>query len=131
MKEKMKKYFYISVGIIAIILGTIGIFLPVLPTVPFLLLALFCFNRSSKKFYNFVTKNKYFGKALKDYHENKSVTNSAKIKAILFLTCGILFSLYKVQHLHMRIFLVIVWIGVTIHLIMLKTKKKENRNKRG
>ena len=110
------------VGLLALGLGIIGVFLPVMPTVPFLLVALFCFERSSKKYHDMILNNKYFGKVLKDYYEGKGLTISVKIKAILFLSCGIGFSFYKVQHLHLRIMLVVIWLGVTIHIILLKTK---------
>ena len=72
-----------------------------------------------------ILNNKYFGKILRDYYEGKGLTTSVKIKAILFLTCGIAFSFYKVQHLHLRIMLAVIWLGVTIHIILLKTKPKE------
>ncbi|EAA24722.1 Hypothetical Membrane Spanning Protein [Fusobacterium vincentii ATCC 49256] len=98
-----------------------------MPTVPFLLVALFCFERSSKKYHDMILNNKYFGKVLKDYYEGKGLTISVKIKAILFLSCGIGFSIYKVQHLHLRIMLAVIWLGVTIHIILLKTKPQENK----
>ena len=106
-------------------LGIVGAFLPVMPTVPFLLVALFCFERSSKKYHDMILNNKYFGKVLRDYYEGRGLTTSVKIKAILFLTCGMGFSFYKVQHLHLRIMLAVIWLGVTIHIILLKTKPKE------
>lgn len=121
--KKFIKYFYLSIGILSIVLGSVGIFVPVLPTVPFLLLALFCFSKSSERAYNFIINNKYFGKTLKDYKEGKGLTLATKIKAILFLSLGIGFSLYKVQSLHPKIFLVIVWLVVSIHIISLKNKK--------
>ncbi|WP_022819851.1 YbaN family protein [Fusobacterium russii] len=123
MTNKLKKYFYLSIGFISIILGTIGIFLPVLPTVPFLLLALFCFSKSSEKAYQYIINNKYFGKTIRDYKEGKGVTLAVKIRAIIYVTAGIAFSIYKSQSLHLRIFLVVVWLGVSIHLITLKIKK--------
>ena len=123
--KNLKKKIYICVGLLALGLGIIGVFLPVMPTVPFLLVALFCFERSSKKYHDMILNNKYFGKVLKDYYEGKGLTISVKIKAILFLSCGIGFSFYKVQHLHLRIMLVVIWLGVTIHIILLKTKPKE------
>lgn len=123
--KNLKKKIYICVGLLALGLGIIGVFLPVMPTVPFLLVALFCFERSSKKYHDMILNNKYFGKVLKDYYEGKGLTISVKIKAILFLSCGIGFSFYKVQHLHLRIILVVIWLGVTIHIILLKTKPKE------
>lgn len=121
--KNFTKYFYLSIGILAIILGTIGIFLPILPTVPFLLLALFCFGKSSKKAYNLILNNKYFGKTLKDYKQGKGLTPLVKVKAILFLSLGIGFSIYKMQALHFRIFLCIIWLIVCIHILMIKNKK--------
>ena len=123
--KNLKKKIYICVGLLALGLGIIGVFLPVMPTVPFLLVALFCFERSSKKYHDMILNNKYFGKVLKDYYEGRGLTTSVKIKAILFLSCGIGFSFYKVQHLYLRIMLVVIWLGVTIHIILLKTKHKE------
>lgn len=117
------KYFYLVTGTLSIILGTIGIFLPVLPTVPFLLLALFCFGKSSERAYNLIINNKYFGKTLKDYKDGKGLTTFVKVKAILFLSLGIGFSIYKIQSLHPRIFLVIVWFAVSIHILMIKNRK--------
>ena len=122
--ENFKKKIYICVGFLAVGLGIIGAFLPVMPTVPFLLIALFCFERSSKKYHDMILNNKYFGKVLRDYYEGRGLTTSVKIKAILFLTCGMGFSFYKVQHLHLRIMLAVIWLGVTIHIILLKTKEK-------
>ena len=123
--ENLKKKIYIFVGFLAVILGIIGVILPGIPTVPFLLVALFCFERSSKKYHDMILNNKYFGKVLRDYYEGKGLTTSVKIKAILFLSCGIGFSFYKVQHLHLRIMLAVIWLGVTIHIILLKTKHKK------
>ena len=123
--ENLKKKIYICVGLLATGLGIVGAFLPVMPTVPFLLVALFCFERSSKKYHDMILNNKYFGKVLRDYYEGRGLTTSVKIKAILFLTCGMVFSFYKVQHLHLRIMLAVIWLGVTIHIILLKTKPKE------
>ena len=122
--KNIKKYLYLTIGIVSVILGGIGAFLPVLPTVPFLLLALFCFSRSSDRAYQYIINNKYFGKTLQDYHEGKGVTRGVKIKAILFMSVGIGFSIYKVHSLHLRLFLAFVWLGVTIHLILLKNKVK-------
>ena len=122
--ENLKKKIYIFVGFLAVILGIIGVILPGIPTVPFLLVALFCFERSSKKYHDMILNNKYFGKVLRDYYEGRGLTTSVKIKAVLFLSCGMGFSFYKVQHLHLRIMLAVIWLGVTIHIILLKTKEK-------
>ena len=120
--ENLKKKIYICVGLLSIVLGIVGTFLPVMPTVPFLLVALFCFERSSKKYHDMILNNRYFGKVLKDYYDGRGLTIFVKIKAILFLTCGIVFSIYKVQNLHLRIMLFVIWLGVSLHIMLLKTK---------
>ena len=125
--KNLKKKLYIAFGFLAVALAIIGVFIPDLPTVPFLLVALFCFERSSKKYHDMIMNNKYFGPVLQDYYSGKGLTPSVKIKAILFLSCGMIFSIYKIQNLHARIALAIVWLGVAIHLILLKTKKAKNK----
>lgn len=121
--KNLKKKLYIAFGFLAVALSIIGVFIPGLPTVPFLLVALFCFERSSKKYHDMIMNNKYFGPVLQDYYSGKGLTSSVKIKAISFLSCGMAFSIYKIQNLHARIALAVVWLGVAIHIILLKTKK--------
>ena len=125
--RNLKKKLYITFGFLAVALAIVGVFIPGLPTVPFLLVALFCFERSSKKYHDMIMNNKYFGPVLQDYYSGKGLTSSVKIKAILFLSCGMIFSIYKIQNLHVRIALAIVWLGVAIHIILLKTKKTKNK----
>ena len=127
--RNLKKKLYITFGFLAVALAIVGVFIPGLPTVPFLLVALFCFERSSKKYHDMIINNKYFGPVLQDYYSGKGLTSSVKIKAILFLSCGMIFSIYKIQNLHARIALAIVWLGVAIHIILLKTKKTKNKIK--
>ena len=123
--RNLKKKLYITFGFLAVALAIVGVFIPGLPTVPFLLVALFCFERSSKKYHDMIMNNKYFGPVLQDYYSGKGLTLSVKIKAILFLSCGMAFSIYKIQNLHARIALAIVWLAVAIHIILLKIKKNK------
>ena len=126
--RNLKKKLYITFGFLAVALAIVGVFIPGLPTVPFLLVALFCFERSSKKYHDMIMNNKYFGPVLQDYYSGKGLTSSVKIKALLFLSCGMIFSIYKIQNLHARIGLALVWLGVAIHIILLKTKKTKNKS---
>ena len=126
--RNLKKKLYITFGFLAVALAIVGVFIPGLPTVPFLLVALFCFKRSSKKYHDMIMNNKYLGPVLQDYYSGKGLTSSVKIKAILFLSCGMIFSIYKIQNLHARIVLAVVWLGVAIHIILLKTKKTKNKS---
>ena len=81
----MLKTFLLILGIISLLLGTLGVFLPLLPTTPFLLLSLYCFSKSSKKFHKALLENKIFGQYIRDYQEKKGVTLKNKIIAISIL----------------------------------------------
>ena len=87
------RYLLLISGTIFLILGVIGIIIPLLPTTPFLLLAVACYAKSSKKAYHWLMHNKYFGSYIKNYHEGKGITLNAKIITITILWSTILFSI--------------------------------------
>lgn len=124
----IKKIFLISLGIISIILGVIGLIFPVLPTTPFLLLAAFCFLRSSNKLYNWLINHKLFGSMLDNYIKYKAITKKTKIIAIVFLWCSLLLSVYLTQSVYIAVFLFVTGISVSIYILHLKTLNNENKN---
>lgn len=111
-------------GVIFVALGMIGIVLPVLPTTPFLLIAAFLFFRSSEKFYNWLVNSKILGEYIRNYREYRAIKRNAKILTIvlLWLTLGI--SIWVVDNLYIRIFLILVGISVTTHILLIKTLEK-------
>lgn len=119
----MKKQVYLITGVISVVLGGIGIFLPLLPTTPFLLLSAYCFSKSSKKFHKALLENKVFGKYIRDYQENKGISLKNKIISISVLIISISFSLLRVSSLHLKIFLCVILILVSIHILKIKTLK--------
>ncbi len=123
MKERtgIKKVIYISCGSISLGLGVLGIFLPLLPTTPFLLLSAACYIRGSKKLYQWLINHKYFGPLIKNYREQKGIELKTKIILISLLWVTISLSAYKIRHIHVCILLFIVAAGVTIHLTRIKT----------
>ena len=78
----MHKPFLIIIGIASVGLALIGIFLPLLPTVPFLLLALACFARSSEKLHRWLLTHRTLGPHIRMWHETRSMTTRAKVFAI-------------------------------------------------
>lgn len=88
----MKKVLLIIIGSISLLIGCLGIILPVLPTTPFLLLSLACFVRSSNKLYTFILNNKYLAPYVKDYMNGNGIPRKAKIRAILLIWITIGFS---------------------------------------
>lgn len=120
--SKLIKGILIVTGTFFLGLGIIGIFLPILPTTPFLLLAAACYARSSKRFYDWLLNNKWFGSYIKNYREGKGIPLKVKILSITFLWITIIFSaFFIVTILFVRIILIIIAIGVTIHIITIRT----------
>lgn len=120
-----KRSLYICLGFFFVGLAVLGAFLPVLPTTPFLLLACYFFSQSSEKFYKWLTENRFFGQYISDYRQGLGVTVRNKIFTITLLWAVILFSAYKMreQHIAIIIFLFVVAVAVTVHLLMMKTKR--------
>jgi len=125
MLGKSCKLLFIIVGSISLALGTLGIFLPVLPTTPFFLLTAWLYLRGSKKLYDKVMSNKYFGDIVRDFHEDRSISLKTKIIIISTLWCTILFSAFLVVSVWwFRLVLLAIAIGVTVYVLSFKTKKK-------
>jgi uncharacterized membrane protein YbaN (DUF454 family) len=118
----IKKSVYLIIGSLALIAGFVGIFLPVLPTTPFVLLAAWCFFRSSPRLYEWIISNERFGDTIKNYNQGKGITKATKIKAIVMMWLTISASIYfTITSLHLIAFLYGVAIIVTIYLIRLPT----------
>ncbi len=82
----MKKILYILIGSIAVALGAVGAVVPMLPTVPFLMLAAFCFARSSEKLNRWLKETKLYRENLKDLAERRGMTKRAKIRVMVTVT---------------------------------------------
>ncbi len=125
MKNVILSKILIGSGTFFLIIGIIGIFIPILPTTPFLLLAAACYARGSKKCYCWLINNKWFGEYIKNYREKRGIPSSVKIISITILWMTIAFSAFIiVSNLLIQIILIIIAVGVTIHIITIKTKIK-------
>jgi len=115
----------IIAGTLLVGLGIIGILMPVLPTTPFLLLAAACYARSSQRFYHWLLNNKWFGNYIKNYIQRKGVPLKVKILAITWLWITIGFSVvFAVEVFLVRLILIVIAIGVSIHILCLRTLKQ-------
>ena len=125
ISNRLIRWVLIITGTFFIGLGVLGIFLPLLPTTPFLLLAAACYVRSSKRFYNWILNNKWFGNYVKNYQEKKGVPLKVKILSVSLLWITIIFSAVFIVHiLFVRIILILIAIGVTIHILSIRTLKQ-------
>jgi len=124
--DKLIRRLLIIAGTFFVGSGIIGIFIPLLPTTPFLLLAAVCYARSSKRFYNWLLNNRWFGIYIKNYLERKGVPLKVKIQTISILWITIITSCVIISNLLVWIILVLIAIGVTIHVLTIRTFKKNN-----
>jgi len=122
---KLKNLILTALGFILLGLGAVGVALPVLPTTPFVLLAAVCFSASNRKISAWLQRNRVFGPYIENYRTKQGIKLSLKIGSIAFLWTGLSVSMIMVQKTWVYIVLGIVGAGVTIHLLLIKTKKEK------
>lgn len=105
------------VGSIAIVLAILGVFLPLLPTTPFLLLASACFARGSERMHRWLLNNKVFGTYLRDFEEGKGIPLRGKILAVSLLWISLGYSAFQVNGLALKLVLIAIGVCVTIYLV--------------
>lgn len=106
--NRIKKIIFVIVGFISLLLGIIGTVLPILSTVPFLLLTSYCFARGSNKFEVWFKSSKIYKKYLENFILNKSMTLKQKIYISTFADIMIAFPLVILNNLYIKLFLIIV-----------------------
>lgn len=117
----MHKPLLISIGFVFVGLAVLGIFLPVLPTVPLLLLALACFARSSEKLHNWLITHKTFGAHIRQWHETRSMPRRAKVYAIISIVTGGGISFFYLDTILMKLILITVLIIPVVIILRIKT----------
>lgn len=122
----VKRRLFIICGLAASGLGGIGIILPLLPATPFFLLALFCFARSSDRLHRWLLNNRICGEHLKNYLEHRTVSLYIKVSSMALLWASLGISAIIVHKIWVSIMLCVVGVGVSIHLLMLRTIPKND-----
>jgi uncharacterized membrane protein YbaN (DUF454 family) len=117
----MHKPLLITLGFVFVGLAVLGIFLPVLPTTPLLLLALACFAKSSEKLHDRLLTNKTFGPFIRQWHETRSMPRKAKIYAIIsiFIVGGV--SIFSVDTVMLKLLLIAVLLIPVFIILRIKT----------
>lgn len=129
-KQKIIRWLLLAAGTICLVLGAIGIVLPILPTTPFLLLSAACYLRSSERMHKWLLGNRWFGEYIKNYQAGRGIPMKTKLFALTILWATILFSTFFIvdEILVVQIILLAVAAGVTAHLVRLPTYRKPNQN---
>lgn len=120
------KYIYLPIGFLSLALGVAGIFLPVLPTTPFLLLSAALFFRSSPRAYQWLLNHKLLGPYIRDFRESRAIPLRAKVIALSLLWFTSLHCIFLVfDALWLKVMMLAVAVGVTLYLCSLKTKRND------
>jgi len=115
----------VASGTILVGIGILGMFLPLLPTTIFFILAAYCYARSSERFYRWLHHNRFFGKYLRNYRQGNGMTLSSKIFSISLLWITILYSaFFAVEKIFVRILLLVIAVSVSWHILAIKTAKR-------
>lgn len=126
--NKIKKYMYITVGLISFALGAVGVILPILPTTPFLLLASFCFVRGSERFDKWFKSSKIYKNHLESFVKERAMTIKQKITILLFADVMLAFPIILIDSLHMRLFLIgLICFKFYYFMFRIKTIKKDKK----
>jgi hypothetical protein len=120
-RSRASRFLWTVAGTFFLSLGAVGIVVPLLPTTPFLLLAAACYLRGSARMYNMMLTNRYFGTYLRNYMEGKGIPQKVRIVTTVLLWTVIGFSAaFMTDSMVVRIVLLLVAFGVSIHLLTLK-----------
>jgi hypothetical protein len=119
----------IAGGTLCVVSGILGMFLPLLPTTPFLLLAAICYARSSQRCYNWLVTNRWCGAYIRNYREGRGITLKHKVftVSLLWLTMGYT-AWFALSLWWMKLILFGIAIGVTVHLMKIKTLNPETQS---
>lgn len=129
MKIKFVRYTWIVIGLIFFVIGTIGAFLPILPSFPFYMITLYCFARSSKRLHDWFVGTKLYKNNIEKIANRKGLLLKQKLKIMFFFTLTMGTGFYFMKNTKIgRIILVIVWFFHIIYFLFGIKTIKDNKN---
>ncbi len=122
--NSVKKAVLVAAGSLCLGLAVLGIFLPLLPTTPFLLLASACYVRSSERLHGWLMGNRMLGGYIRNFRERRGIPLRARVTTVLLLWLPLLYSIYRLDLLWLELILVLM--GVTWSVLILRMRGLEN-----
>jgi uncharacterized membrane protein YbaN (DUF454 family) len=130
MTSRLMKALLVTVGTLSVGLGVLGIFLPLLPTTVFLLLAAACYARSSDRFYFWLINHRWLGNYIRNHYEGRGMRRRDKVITLVALWAGIgVTAIWSVDTLWIRLVLLAIASGVTLHVARLKVFEERSSSK--
>lgn len=115
------KYLWLIIGFIFLGLGVLGVFLPILPTTPFVLGAVFCFAKGSERMHRWLLSTKLYQKHVKQFNETRSMTLKAKVLILGFASTLLIAGFYFSPNIYARI-IIVVLICIKYYVFIFKIK---------
>ena len=113
----LKKYIYISLGLIFVGLAFLGVFLPGIPTTPLILLSAWFFSKSSQRLEKWLKNHKKFGPLILNWEKYRGINRKSKIVAICLIIPTFAFSIYSISIIQIKIFLGLFCVSLCSYLI--------------
>lgn len=121
----LSKLAFNILGTLFVALGIAGVFLPLLPATPFLLLAAACYVRGSDRLYAWLINHRYLGPYIRNFRDRKGMPLRAKVYTVVILWASIAFSIYRVNRPVVTVVLLTVAVGVSLFIYRMKTLEGE------
>lgn len=119
-----KKALLVAAGSICIVLAVLGVFLPLLPTTPFLLLASACYVRSSERLHGWLMGNRLLGGYIRNFKERRGIPLRAKVTTVALLWLPLLYSVYRLDILWLELGLVLMGLVWSVLIFRMKTLRE-------
>jgi uncharacterized membrane protein YbaN (DUF454 family) len=118
--NSVKKAVLVAAGSLCLALAVLGVFLPLLPTTPFLLLASACYVRSSERLHGWLMGNRMLGPYIRNFKERRGLPLRARVTTVVVLWLPLAYSVYRLDALWLEVLLLLM--GVTWSVIILRMK---------
>jgi uncharacterized membrane protein YbaN (DUF454 family) len=117
MRAVLKQGLLLSLGWLSVVLGVVGIFLPIMPTTPFILLAAWCFAQSSPRFHQWLRSHKHLGLIVRSWEDGNGIPRKVRNRVIFLLWFSLCFSTLILRIWWVGLIFFAVGVGVTIYLM--------------
>ncbi|HEX7312785.1 MAG TPA: YbaN family protein [Pyrinomonadaceae bacterium] len=120
-----KKALLVAAGSLCIVLAVLGVFLPLLPTTPFLLLASACYVRSSERLHGWLMGNRLLGGYIRNFKERRGIPLRAKVTTVVILWLPLIYSVYRLELFWLEALLVLMGLTWSVLIFRMKTLKED------
>jgi uncharacterized membrane protein YbaN (DUF454 family) len=124
-RSRLMRGLFLVFGTIALVLGVLGIFLPLLPTTPFILLAAACYARGSRRFYEWLLSQRTFGPIVHEWQQHRSIPYRTKVTAIVLMSATLGTSIiFFVRPAWLKVALAVMGIGLAVWLYRMPSRDR-------